>query len=108
MILISDWLTGAEQLLLDTHSIKTVLLELPSLVDTGQVKLAPNGRKAPQSYTKLVIKGQQSLLFSLSDVQPQQYLIIRNDSSRNVVKSCDVTSGAWCCIRGAVHETGAG
>ena len=49
-------------MLLDTHSIKTVLLELPSLVDTGQVKLAPNGRKAPQSYTKLVIKGQQSLL----------------------------------------------
>ena len=48
---------GAEQLLLDTHSIKTVLLELPSIVDSGQVKLAPNGRKAPQSYTKLVIKG---------------------------------------------------
>lgn len=48
---------GAEQLLLDTHSIKTVLLELPSIVDSGQVKLAPNGRKAPQSFTKLVIKG---------------------------------------------------
>ena len=55
---------GAEQLLVDTHSIKTVLLELPSIVDSGQVKLAPNGRKAPQSYTKLVIKGGKSLYFN--------------------------------------------
>ena len=49
---------GAEQLLLDTHSIKTVLLDLPSIVETGQVKLPPGTRKPPQSYTKLVIKGQ--------------------------------------------------
>ena len=50
---------GAEQLLLDTHSIKTVLVELPSILDNGQgqMKMANNGRKAPQSYTKLVIKG---------------------------------------------------
>jgi len=48
---------GAEQLLLDTHSIKTVLLDLPSIVDSGQVKLPPGARKPPQSYTKLVIKG---------------------------------------------------
>ncbi|XP_074640960.1 vacuolar protein sorting-associated protein 53 homolog [Tubulanus polymorphus] len=41
---------GAEQLLLDTHSLKTVLLDLPSL--GSQV-----GRKAPASYTKIVVKG---------------------------------------------------
>jgi len=41
---------GAEQLLLDTHSLKTVLLDLPSL--GSQVF-----RKAPASYTKIVVKG---------------------------------------------------
>ncbi|CAK8671956.1 unnamed protein product [Clavelina lepadiformis] len=41
---------GAEQLLLDTHSLKTVLLELPSVA--SQVS-----RKAPTSYTKIVVKG---------------------------------------------------
>ncbi|XP_076473100.1 vacuolar protein sorting-associated protein 53 homolog [Babylonia areolata] len=41
---------AAEQLLLDTHSLKTVLLELPSL--GSQVP-----RKAPASFTKIVVKG---------------------------------------------------
>lgn len=41
---------GAEQLLLDTHSLKTLLLDLPSIGSK-----AP--RKAPSSYTKIVIKG---------------------------------------------------
>ncbi|XP_067145474.1 vacuolar protein sorting-associated protein 53 homolog isoform X2 [Centruroides vittatus] len=41
---------GAEQLLLDTHMLKTVLLDLPSL--GSQVV-----RKAPASYTKIVVKG---------------------------------------------------
>lgn len=41
---------GCEQLLLDTHSLKTVLLDLPSI--SSQVQ-----RKAPASYTKIVIKG---------------------------------------------------
>lgn len=41
---------GAEQLLLDTHMLKTVLLDLPSL---GSHML----RKAPASYTKIVVKG---------------------------------------------------
>ena len=41
---------GAEQLLLDTHSLKTVLLDLPSV--SSQVS-----RKAPSSYTKIVVKG---------------------------------------------------
>lgn len=41
---------GCEQLLLDTHSLKTVLLDLPMI--ESQVP-----RKAPVSYTKTVIKG---------------------------------------------------
>lgn len=41
---------GAEQLLLDTHMLKTVLLDLPSLGSTVN-------RKAPASYTKVVVKG---------------------------------------------------
>lgn len=40
---------GCEQLLLDTHSIKTVLLDLPSI--GSQVN-----RKAPASYTKVVVR----------------------------------------------------
>uniref|UniRef100_H2LWK3 Vacuolar protein sorting-associated protein 53 homolog n=1 Tax=Oryzias latipes TaxID=8090 RepID=H2LWK3_ORYLA len=43
-------MVGAEQLLLDTHSLKTVLLDLPSI---GSQVL----RKAPASYTKIVVKG---------------------------------------------------
>uniref|UniRef100_A0A1B0DEF8 Vacuolar protein sorting-associated protein 53 homolog n=1 Tax=Phlebotomus papatasi TaxID=29031 RepID=A0A1B0DEF8_PHLPP len=39
---------GCEQLLLDTHSLKTVLLDLPSYTVN---------RKAPASFTKIVIKG---------------------------------------------------
>ena len=42
---------GAEQLLLDTHSVKTLLLDLPSVGS----KVA--SRKAPASYTKIVVKG---------------------------------------------------
>uniref|UniRef100_A0A8C5LWQ7 Vacuolar protein sorting-associated protein 53 homolog n=1 Tax=Leptobrachium leishanense TaxID=445787 RepID=A0A8C5LWQ7_9ANUR len=42
-------MVGAEQLLLDTHSLKTVLLDLPSI--GSQVV-----RKAPASYTKIVVK----------------------------------------------------
>ena len=41
---------GAEQLLLDTHSLKTVLLDLPSIGSAVS-------RKAPASYTKIVVKG---------------------------------------------------
>lgn len=41
---------GCEQLLLDTHSLKTILLDLPSIA--SQVK-----RKAPATYTKVVVKG---------------------------------------------------
>ncbi|XP_039262608.2 vacuolar protein sorting-associated protein 53 homolog [Styela clava] len=41
---------GTEQLLLDAHSLKTLLLDLPSI--GSQIS-----RKAPSSYTKIVIKG---------------------------------------------------
>ncbi|KAG1693746.1 Vacuolar protein sorting-associated protein 53 [Nymphon striatum] len=41
---------GAEQLLLDTHMLKTVLLDLPSV---GSQVI----RKAPASFTKIVVKG---------------------------------------------------
>lgn len=41
---------GAEQLLLDTHSLKTMLLDLPSIGSKVQ-------RKPPASYTKVVAKG---------------------------------------------------
>ena len=41
---------GAEQLLLDTHSLKTVLLDLPSIGSAVS-------RKAPASFTKIVVKG---------------------------------------------------
>uniref|UniRef100_A0A1I8F1A9 Vacuolar protein sorting-associated protein 53 homolog n=1 Tax=Macrostomum lignano TaxID=282301 RepID=A0A1I8F1A9_9PLAT len=40
---------GAEQLLLDTHSLKTLLLSLPSLA-------SPLQRKPPAAYTKLVVR----------------------------------------------------
>ena len=41
---------GCEQLLLDTHSLKTVLLDLPNLVSS-------ESKKIPGSYTKIVVKG---------------------------------------------------
>ncbi|XP_055922397.1 vacuolar protein sorting-associated protein 53 homolog [Eupeodes corollae] len=45
----SNNILGCEQLLLDTHSLKTVLLDLPSIGSSVN-------RKAPTSYTKVVIK----------------------------------------------------
>lgn len=41
---------GAEQLLLDIHMLKTILIDLPSIGSQVQ-------RKAPASYTKVVVKG---------------------------------------------------
>ncbi|XP_058054336.1 vacuolar protein sorting-associated protein 53 homolog isoform X1 [Anopheles bellator] len=41
---------GCEQLLLDTHSLKTVLMDLPSIGSQVQ-------RKPPASYQKVVVKG---------------------------------------------------
>ncbi|KAK6623010.1 hypothetical protein RUM43_008862 [Polyplax serrata] len=59
---------GAEQLLLDTHSIKTVLLEMPSIGSQVQ-------RKAPPSYTKNVVKGMSKaemiLKVVMSPIEPE-------------------------------------
>ncbi|XP_030383162.1 vacuolar protein sorting-associated protein 53 homolog [Scaptodrosophila lebanonensis] len=45
----SNNVLGCEQLLLDTHSLKTALLDLPSVGSSVN-------RKAPTSYTKVVVK----------------------------------------------------
>jgi len=45
---------GAEQLLLDTHSLKTVLMDLPNICETAALKPS---RKAPAVFTKVVVKG---------------------------------------------------
>lgn len=46
----SSNILGCEQLLLDTHSLKTVLLNLPSIESVVN-------RQAPANYTKVVVKG---------------------------------------------------
>lgn len=51
------------QLLLDTHSLKMVLLDLPSI--GSQVV-----RKAPASYTKIVVKGMTRAEMILKVTQP--------------------------------------
>uniref|UniRef100_A0A336KA85 Vacuolar protein sorting-associated protein 53 homolog n=1 Tax=Culicoides sonorensis TaxID=179676 RepID=A0A336KA85_CULSO len=74
---------GCEQLLLDTHSLKTTLLDLPSI--GSQVV-----RKAPTSYTKVVVKGMSKaemiikiVMAPVSPVQQfiEQYLKILPESS---------------------------
>lgn len=73
-----------EQLLLDTHSLKTILLDLPSI--GSQVK-----RKAPASYSKVVVKGMTKAEMIIKVVMqhttpPQtfieQYLKLLPDSSQ--------------------------
>ena len=53
---------GAEQLLLDAHSVKTLLLDLPSVGS----KVA--ARKAPASYTKIVAKVSNTSTTQILDV----------------------------------------
>ncbi|BFZ18354.1 hypothetical protein BsWGS_21393 [Bradybaena similaris] len=57
---------AAEQLLLDTHSLKTVLQELPGL--GSQVS-----RKAPASFTKIVVKGMTKAEMILKVVMSPQH-----------------------------------
>lgn len=63
---------GCEQLLLDTHSLKTTLLDLPSI--GSQVV-----RKAPTSYTKVVVKGMSKaemiIKIVMAPVTPAQQFI---------------------------------
>lgn len=76
---------GAEQLLLDTHSLKTVLLDLPSL--GSQV-----GRKAPASYTKIVVKGMTKAEMILKVVMsPHEQAIIFVDNYIKLLPESDIT-----------------
>lgn len=63
----SNNILGCEQLLLDTHSLKTVLLDLPSIGSSVN-------RKAPTSYTKVVIKdmsrAEMIIKIVMTQVQP--------------------------------------
>ncbi|XP_003485724.1 vacuolar protein sorting-associated protein 53 homolog [Bombus vosnesenskii] len=68
---------GAEQLLLDVHMLKTALLDLPS---TGyQVQ-----RKAPATYTKVVVKGMASAEMILKIVMSPI------ESPKEFVKQCRI------------------
>ncbi|CAK9805194.1 Vacuolar protein sorting-associated protein 53 homolog [Anthophora plagiata] len=68
---------GAEQLLLDVHMLKTALLDLPS---TGyQVQ-----RKAPATYTKVVVKGMSSAEMILKIVMSPI------ESPKDFVKQCRI------------------
>ncbi|XP_023049122.1 vacuolar protein sorting-associated protein 53 homolog isoform X3 [Piliocolobus tephrosceles] len=67
-------MVGAEQLLLDTHSLKMVLLDLPSI--GSQVV-----RKAPASYTKIVVKGMTRAemilkLFGRAGMRPGEQMVL--------------------------------
>ncbi|XP_055112601.1 vacuolar protein sorting-associated protein 53 homolog isoform X2 [Symphalangus syndactylus] len=67
-------MVGAEQLLLDTHSLKMVLLDLPSI--GSQVV-----RKAPASYTKIVVKGMTRAEMILKVVMaPHEPLVVFVDN----------------------------
>jgi vacuolar protein sorting-associated protein 53 len=84
---------GSEQLLLDIHSLKTVLLELPTI--ESQVN-----RKPPASYSKTVIKGmtkaEMIIKVVMANINPhalfiEQYLKLLPDNSLNEFhKICDM------------------
>ena len=91
---------GAEQLLLDTHSVKTLLLDLPSIgygasvvssssaaaaaaaaatSSSSATVAAAHSRKAPASYTKIVVKGMTRVEMTLkvvmsSDMPTEQFV----------------------------------
>ncbi|CRK95527.1 CLUMA_CG008996, isoform A [Clunio marinus] len=84
---------GCEQLLLDTHSLKTVLLELPTI--DSQVN-----RKAPASCAKTVIKGmtkaEMIIKIVMANINPhalfiEQYLKLLPDNTlAEFHKICDM------------------
>uniref|UniRef100_A0A5F8GM91 Vacuolar protein sorting-associated protein 53 homolog n=1 Tax=Monodelphis domestica TaxID=13616 RepID=A0A5F8GM91_MONDO len=93
-------MVGAEQLLLDTHSLKMVLLDLPSI--GSQVV-----RKAPASYTKIVVKGMTRAEMILKVVMaPHEPLVVFVDNLIKLLTDCNtetfqkildmkVRTGAW-------------
>ncbi|XP_003227928.2 vacuolar protein sorting-associated protein 53 homolog [Anolis carolinensis] len=75
-------MVGAEQLLLDTHSLKMVLLDLPSI--GSQVV-----RKAPASYTKIVVKGMTRAEMILKVVMaPHEPAIVFVDNYIKLLADC--------------------
>lgn len=76
-------MVGAEQLLLDTHSLKTVLLDLPSI--GSQVV-----RKAPASYTKIVVKGMTRAEMILKVVMaPHENSVVFVDNYIKLLADCN-------------------
>ncbi|KAM4844716.1 vacuolar protein sorting-associated protein 53 homolog isoform 1-T1 [Thomomys bottae] len=76
-------MVGAEQLLLDTHSLKMVLLDLPSI--GSQVV-----RKAPASYTKIVVKGMTRAEMILKVVMaPHEPLVVFVDNYIKLLTDCN-------------------
>jgi hypothetical protein len=76
---------GAEQLLLDTHMLKTVLLDLPSI--GSQIH-----RKPPASYTKIVTKGMSKAEMILKVVMaPHDPIQGFVDNYRSLLPDSDVT-----------------
>ncbi|XP_074045258.1 vacuolar protein sorting-associated protein 53 homolog isoform X1 [Macrotis lagotis] len=76
-------MVGAEQLLLDTHSLKMVLLDLPSI--GSQVV-----RKAPASYTKIVVKGMTRAEMILKVVMaPHEPLVVFVDNLIKLLTDCN-------------------
>nr|BAE01466.1 unnamed protein product [Macaca fascicularis] len=76
-------MVGAEQLLLVTHSLKMVLLDLPSI--GSQVV-----RKAPASYTKIVVKGMTRAEMILKVVMaPHEPLVVFVDNYIKLLTDCN-------------------
>jgi hypothetical protein len=75
---------GAEQLLLDTHMLKTILLNLPSI--SSQIN-----RQAPASYTKVVTKGmtkaEMILKVVMTPVDPSKAFI---EQYRKLLPECQL------------------
>ncbi|XP_050309102.1 vacuolar protein sorting-associated protein 53 homolog isoform X2 [Anthonomus grandis grandis] len=76
---------GAEQLLLDTHMLKTVLLNLPSIA--SQIN-----RPAPAAYTKVVTKGmtkaEMILKIVMTPIEPPKTFI---DQYKKLLPDCQLT-----------------
>lgn len=76
---------GAEQLLLDTHMLKTVLLNLPSIA--SQIN-----RPAPAAYSKVVTKGmtkaEMILKVVMTPVEPQKNFI---DQCKKLLPECQLS-----------------
>ncbi|XP_029783428.1 vacuolar protein sorting-associated protein 53 homolog isoform X3 [Suricata suricatta] len=76
-------LTAMSKLLLDTHSLKMVLLDLPSI--GSQVV-----RKAPASYTKIVVKGMTRAEMILKVVMaPHEPLVVFVDNYIKLLTDCN-------------------